>query len=88
MLGSVSEADDALQEAWLRLAVVLHDMFSVPFDEIAPIVAPRRARDSRRRLRRHRARADDRRGRLHRGGRPRWSRSTCSPIRRGCASSI
>jgi hypothetical protein len=61
MLGSLSEADDALQEAWLRLsrsdtsgvdnlggwlttvvarvAFVLHDMFAVPFDEIAPIVS-------------------------------------------------
>src|SRR5919106_672103 len=73
MLGSTSEADDAVQEAWLRLsrsdvgrvqnlggwlttvvgricldmlrartarrlAFVLHDMFSVPFDEIAPIL--------------------------------------------------
>ncbi len=70
MLGSRSEADDAVQEAWLRLsradtrgvanlmgwlttvvarvletlsppervAFVLHDMFDVPFDEIAPIV--------------------------------------------------
>ena len=75
MLGSLSEADDAVQEAWLRLnrtdtagvdpkyeaeladsvglamlvvletlppaerlAFVLHDMFAVPFDEIAPIV--------------------------------------------------
>src|SRR6266571_2499466 len=75
-LGSASEADDAVQEAWLRLsrsdadgidpeqealladsigpallvilhtlppagrlAFVLHDMFAVPFDDIAPIVA-------------------------------------------------
>lgn len=55
MLGSLSEADDAVQEAWLRvdrtdteevdtlapaerLAFVLHDMFALPFDEIAPIV--------------------------------------------------
>src|SRR5215813_6349481 len=74
MLGSTSEADDAVQDAWLRLsrsktgdienlealladsvglallivletltpaerlAFVLHDMFAVPFDEIAPIV--------------------------------------------------
>src|SRR6266704_1212650 len=77
MLGSLSEADDAVQEAWLRLsrsdtshvdnlggwlttlaegvglallvvletlgpaerlAFVLHDMFAVPFDEIAAIV--------------------------------------------------
>ncbi|WP_336206971.1 sigma factor [Nonomuraea sp. LPB2021202275-12-8] len=58
MLGSASEADDALQEAWLRVSragaddvanlggwlttivarVSLHDMFAVPFDEIAPIV--------------------------------------------------
>jgi len=53
MLGSVSEADDALQEAWLRirgqallvvlealtpaerLAFVLHDVFGVPFADIA-----------------------------------------------------
>jgi DNA-directed RNA polymerase specialized sigma24 family protein len=63
MLGSASEADDAVQEAWLRLsrsdadsienlgswlttvlspaervAFVLHDMFGVPFEEIAPLV--------------------------------------------------
>src|SRR6202022_4348346 len=72
MLGSLSEADDAVQEAWIRLsradtsdvenlggwlttglallvvldtlapaerlAFVLHDMFAVPFDEIAPLV--------------------------------------------------
>src|SRR6266704_2173914 len=71
MLGSLSEADDAVQEAWLRLnrtdtsrvenlagwltrvvalvvldrlapaervAFVLHDLFAVPFDEIAAIV--------------------------------------------------
>lgn len=71
MLGSLSEADDAVQEAWLRLSpsdasgvenlggwlttviarvcldtlapaerlvFVLHDIFAVPFDEIAPIV--------------------------------------------------
>src|ERR687887_404898 len=71
MLGSLSEADDAVQEAWLRLAradtsevenlggwlttvvarvclnmlapaerlaFVLHDMFAVPFDQIASIV--------------------------------------------------
>ncbi len=90
MLGSLSEADDAVQEAWIRLdrtdtthvenlrawlttvvsrvallgdsvgvallvvldtlgaaerlAFVLHDIFAVPFDEIAPIVerSPRR----------------------------------------------
>jgi RNA polymerase sigma-70 factor (ECF subfamily) len=44
VLGSVSEADDAVQETWLRLsraerlAFVLHDMFAVPFEEIAPVV--------------------------------------------------
>src|SRR6266545_69666 len=59
MLGSLSEADDAVQEAWLRLsraeasgvanlggwltpverlAFVLHDIFAVPFEDIAPIV--------------------------------------------------
>src|SRR5213079_156693 len=80
MLGSLSEADDAVQESWLRLsrsdpivgredefdpdhevllsdsvglallvvletlapaerlAFVLHDMFAVPFEEIAPMV--------------------------------------------------
>src|SRR6266571_3975952 len=59
VLGSASEADDAVQETWLRLsrsgaggvenlgggltpaerlAFVLHDMFAVPFEEIAPIV--------------------------------------------------
>src|SRR5919109_1217068 len=71
MLGSVSEAEDAVQEAWIRLnrsdtsgvdnlaawlttvvgrvcletlnpaerlAFVLHDMFGVSFEEIAPIV--------------------------------------------------
>ena len=71
MLGSLAEADDAVQEAWLRLArsdadeidnlggwlttvvgrvaldtlapaerlaFVLHDLFAVPFEQIAPIV--------------------------------------------------
>jgi RNA polymerase sigma-70 factor, ECF subfamily len=61
MLGSVSEADDAVQDAWIRLsrsdtsevqnlgawlttvvarrlAFVLHDMFAVPFEEIATIL--------------------------------------------------
>ena len=62
MLGSTGEADDAVQEAWIRLsrvntgeidnleawlvtvvpaerlAYVLHDMFSVPFDEIGAIL--------------------------------------------------
>jgi hypothetical protein len=61
MPDSASEADDAVQEAWLRLdravgvglaplvvldtltpaerlAFVLHDMFAVPFDEIAQIL--------------------------------------------------
>jgi len=63
MLGSLTEADDAVQGTWLRLSRsrtdtsevhnlggwlttlvarecrdVLHDMFAVPFDEIAPIV--------------------------------------------------
>src|SRR5919202_1870554 len=68
LLGSRAEAEDAVQEAWLRvsragtaavlddsvglallvvldqlapaerLAFVLHDLFDVPFDEIAPIV--------------------------------------------------
>src|SRR5262245_9163862 len=70
MLGSQAEADDAVQDAWLRfsragtdrvenladsvgsallvvldtlapaerLAFVLHDLFAVPFDQIAPMV--------------------------------------------------
>src|ERR671911_300856 len=57
MLGSLSEADDAVQEALIadsvglallvvletlspaeRLAFVLHDVFALPFDEIAPMV--------------------------------------------------
>ncbi|HEX6713506.1 MAG TPA: sigma factor [Thermoleophilaceae bacterium] len=58
MHGSTSEADDAVQEAWLRLSradassienlqawlttvvsrVCLHDMFAVPFDDIATIL--------------------------------------------------
>src|ERR671938_405377 len=57
MLGSLTEADDAEQEALLgdsvglallvvldslapaeRVAFVLHDVFAVPFDEIAPII--------------------------------------------------
>ena len=61
LLGSAADADDAVQEAWLRLqrtdpdsvamlvvldtlapaervAFVLHDLFAVPFEEIAPLV--------------------------------------------------
>src|SRR5580692_6620320 len=59
ILGSPTDAEDAVQEAWLRLsrsessqvenlggwlttaerlAFVLHDMFAMPFEEIAPIV--------------------------------------------------
>jgi len=77
MFGSLAEADDAVQEAWLRLsrsggsnsvapllliletlepvqrlAFVLHDMFAMPFDEIAEVVgrstdATRQARQPR-----------------------------------------
>src|SRR5256885_15368115 len=73
MLGSTTEADDAVQEAWIRLsrvnageidnleawlvtvvpaerlAYVLHDMFSVPFDEIGAIPhrSPEAARQTR-----------------------------------------
>ncbi len=62
-----------------RLAFVLHDMFAVPFDEIAPILgrspnaakqlaSPRRARPGRRAPCRPRRRAPGRRGRAARRG--------------------
>jgi RNA polymerase sigma factor (sigma-70 family) len=64
-----------------RLAFVLHDMFSVPFEEIAPIVGRSPAAT--------RLRVD---GSLwysaSRSGAGRSSRSTRSPTPRACASSI
>jgi hypothetical protein len=85
-----------------RLAFVLHDMFAVPFDEIAPIVdrSPAAARQlaSRGRRRRLRGPAGGARSRRRAARRRRRaspvppaggsSRSTCSPIPSACRRSI
>ena len=73
-----------------RLAFVLHDLFAVPFEEIAPIVAPLRGRDAAAREPRATARARQggragRRARQPASGRGRVPGGTASRRRRGPA---